>query len=71
MPILVTGTAGFVGVHFAQFLLREGHKALRFDPITSCYDVALKRQRRSMVLQNRGFEEVDGMLEDEHLFDTA
>ncbi len=45
MTILVTGVAGFVGMHVAKKLLQAGKTVLGIDSVTSYYDVALKEGR--------------------------
>ncbi|GBR13363.1 hypothetical protein AA0616_0052 [Komagataeibacter nataicola NRIC 0616] len=49
MRILVTGTAGFIGFHVAQRLLREGHEVTGIDGMTAYYDVTLKQKRHAML----------------------
>ena len=65
--ILITGTAGFIGYHLADLLLREGFVVKGFDGLTDYYDVALKRHRHELLLQNTHFSCVEGMLEDHEL----
>ena len=43
--VLVTGAAGFIGMHVARRLLREGHAVLGIDNLNSYYDPALKAAR--------------------------
>ena len=46
---LVTGTAGFIGFHFARRLLDDGHSVVGFDGMTKYYDVRLKEKRLAML----------------------
>lgn len=64
MNILVTGSAGFIGFHLANLLLRKGHKVYGFDGLTPYYDVTLKKNRRNILLENSNFSFKQGMLED-------
>lgn len=43
--ILVTGTAGFIGYHLVNRLIREGHTVTGLDNINDYYDVRLKYDR--------------------------
>ena len=45
MKVLITGTAGFIGFHLAERLLKEGHSVVGVDQINSYYDVNLKKDR--------------------------
>jgi UDP-glucuronate 4-epimerase len=45
MKILVTGTAGFIGFHLANKLLKEGHEVTGLDCINDYYDIGLKYAR--------------------------
>ncbi len=66
--VLITGTAGFIGFHLARRLLDDGFRVHGFDGMTDYYDVALKRRRHQMLLQNKGFSATEGMLEDNKAF---
>ena len=45
MTILLTGAAGFIGMHVAEALLDRGEAVLGLDNLTPYYDVRLKRAR--------------------------
>ncbi len=50
MKFLVTGTAGFIGFHVAQYLVDRGDEVVGLDVINDYYDVNLKYAR----LEHRG-----------------
>ncbi|KAA1245272.1 NAD-dependent epimerase [Aquimarina sp. RZ0] len=45
MKILVTGSAGFIGFHVTQRLLKNGHQVVGFDNLNSYYNPQLKYDR--------------------------
>ena len=45
MKVLVTGAAGFIGMHVAQRLLARGDEVVGIDSLNSYYDPALKAAR--------------------------
>jgi len=59
--VLVTGVAGFIGMHVALALLRRGDEVLGVDDLNGYYDVGLKQARlvRLMVLPGFRFERLD------------
>lgn len=61
MHILLTGAAGFIGMHTAQRLLARGDTVLGIDNLNDYYAVALKRARLEPLLPQPGFafEQVD------------
>jgi UDP-glucuronate 4-epimerase len=69
--VLITGTAGFIGFHLANILLAEGWRVHGYDGMTDYYDVALKKRRHAMLLQNAAFSATEGMLEDQIKFDKV
>ncbi len=44
-PLLVTGTAGFIGFHLAKKLLQDGRQVVGLDNLNDYYDVGLKKAR--------------------------
>ena len=61
MTILLTGAAGFIGMHVAEALLARGEKVIGLDSLTPYYDLRLKRARRDRLLAqpNFSFQEVN------------
>ncbi len=61
MKTLVTGAAGFIGMHVAERLLSMGHEVVGLDNLNDYYDVALKEARlaRLQALTGFSFQRVD------------
>ena len=59
--ILVTGCAGFIGMHLCKSLLEDGYEILGIDNMNNYYDVNLKRSRLACLtkFENFNFEEFD------------
>ncbi|MFD1912877.1 SDR family NAD(P)-dependent oxidoreductase [Halodurantibacterium flavum] len=61
---LVTGSAGFIGFHLCQRLLRDGFRVIGIDSLNAYYDVRLKERRHQMLLQSPGFTAVEAAVEE-------
>lgn len=61
MAVIVTGVAGFLGMHVAGGLLAQGESVLGVDCLSPYYDIALKRARidRLRAYSRFRFEAVD------------
>ncbi len=59
--VLVTGAAGFIGMHVAQRLLEKGARVVGVDNFDPYYDIQLKKDRLTVLLKYPLFEfhEVD------------
>jgi UDP-glucuronate 4-epimerase len=55
MKILVTGVAGFIGMHSAKKLLDDGHEIIGIDNLNDYYDVTLKEDRLKLLEGYKNF----------------
>src|SRR5690606_26372383 len=55
VTVLVTGAAGFIGMHVSAALLSSGRDVLGVDNLNSYYDPALKRARLAELSRYRSF----------------
>ena len=74
-PVLVTGAAGFIGMHVCDRLLARGESVAGVDNLTPYYDPALKRARLAELGRQGGFAFHDTDLADPaataRLFETV
>lgn len=64
MRFLITGSAGFIGFHLCQRLLKDGHEVTGFDAMTPYYDPALKQARLALLRKSNAFHQITARLED-------
>jgi len=62
--ILVTGAAGFIGVHLSNQLTNHGYSVIGLDNMNTYYDLNLKRDRLAQLNDNRNFTFVECDLTD-------
>ncbi len=55
MKILVTGAAGFIGMHTSLRLLARGDEVVGIDNLNNYYDVSLKQARLERLTSHRNF----------------
>ena len=56
MKVLVTGAAGFIGMHVALRLLERGDNVVGLDNMNDYYDVDLKKARLAQLTLHPNFE---------------
>ena len=64
MKVLVTGAAGFIGMHCIERLLARGDHVVGIDNLNDYYDVALKQSRLSQIADHAAFRFHRASIED-------
>ena len=64
MKILVTGAAGFIGMHCAKILLDRGDQVIGVDNLNDYYDVGLKEARLDQLISRDNFKFIKCSIED-------
>ncbi len=54
-PLLVTGSAGFIGFHLCKSLLEDNYEVIGLDNINNYYDVKLKKDRLEILKKYNNF----------------
>ena len=72
--ILVTGCAGFIGMHFAKRLLKDRYEVIGVDNINDFYDINLKKKRLELLSKQKNFTfkklDISNKNEIESIFDS-
>ena len=71
MKIFITGSAGFIGFHIANLLLKEGFQVFGYDGMTAYYDVTLKKKRNYILHKNKNYLFTEGLLEDKNKIEAS
>ena len=71
MKVLLTGSAGFIGMHTAQALLERGDEVIGFDNFNDYYDPALKDKRNEILEGYDNFTLIRGDLKDRKALEEA
>jgi len=64
MNFLITGSAGFIGFHICEFLLKKNHSVLGIDDLNNYYDVDLKKSRLNLLKKYKKFSFFKKKIED-------
>jgi len=70
-PVLVTGTAGFIGFHVAKRLLELGICVVGYDNVNDYYSVKLKEARLAELFKFTGFSFVKADLVDKFTLESV
>lgn len=71
MKVLITGAAGFIGMHCALRLLERGDQVIGIDNLNDYYDVALKEARLARLIPHAGFSFMRAAIEDRPAMDSV
>ena len=71
MKILVTGAAGFIGMHCAKILLDRGDQVIGVDNLNDYYDVGLKEARLTQLTTHDNFRFIKCGIEERECLSTV
>lgn len=69
MKVLITGAAGFIGMHVAQLLLARGDEVVGIDNLNDYYSPALKKSRLQSLLAYPGFHVIQADIVDRNIIE--
>ena len=52
---MITGSAGFIGFHLANFFLNKNYIVIGIDNLSNEYDVKIKKKKISILKKNKNF----------------
>jgi UDP-glucuronate 4-epimerase len=64
LKVLITGAAGFIGMHVAQILLKRGDEVVGIDNLNDYYDPKLKLTRLDQIKPYKNFKFIQGDISD-------
>jgi len=70
-PVLLTGSAGFIGSHVARRLLADGHTVVGLDNLNPYYDPRLKQDRLALFSDHPNYRHISGDLADRPLVESV
>jgi UDP-glucuronate 4-epimerase len=71
MKVLLTGCAGFIGMHAGQRLLARGDEVVGVDNFNAYYDVTLKRDRVAQLVKQPNFRLIEADLVNNSAIESA
>ncbi len=69
MTILITGCAGFIGMHVTHALLNKGEKLVGLDNLSDYYDPNLKIQRLNQLKKHKNFKFIKADINNKNIID--
>lgn len=71
MHILVTGSAGFIGSHLCEALLKDGNTVVGIDNYDPYYDVQIKQSNTRLLTSHGGFHFIQGDIFNNEVLEVA
>ena len=56
MNILITGSAGFIGMSVSEYFLKKGYSIIGIDNLNSYYDLKLKKDRNKNLKEYKNYK---------------